>query len=69
MWCPLQEGPITQWAGSACASHASAPGSRSVVGEACGDLFLALQQWRLRISRDSRDHVTGGAVLLTLSRT
>ena len=39
------------------------------MGEACGDLFLALQQWRLSISPGLHDHVNGGAISLTLSGT
>ena len=42
----------------------AAPGSRSVAGEACGDLFPSLY-WRLYICRGTLDHVNGGAVSLT----
>ena len=52
------------------ACHAVAPGSIPVMrGEACGDLFLELQHWRLHVSRGSHDHVNGGVVSLTLSGT
>ena len=43
--------------------------SPSRAGEACGDLLLAVQHWRLCISRGSYDRVNGGAVSLTLSGT
>ena len=41
--------------------------SPSCAAEAFGDVLLALQHWRLCISRGSHDHVNGGAVLLILS--
>ena len=45
---------------SVCACHAAEPGSMPVArGEACGDIFLALEHWRLCISRGSHDHVYG----------
>ena len=45
---------------SVCACHTAVPGPIPVErGEACGDLFLALQHWRLYISRGSRNHVYG----------
>ena len=35
------------------------------VNPRCGDLFLALQHWRLCISHGSRDHVNGAEPCLT----
>ena len=53
-----------------CACHAGSPHLRPVAGEACGDLFLALQHQRLYISHGSHDHVLNGdAISLTLSGT
>ena len=52
-WSPVMRRPRVQ--------------SPSCVGEACEDLFLALQHWRLCISHGSHDHANGGAVSLTLS--
>ena len=39
------------------------------MGEACGDLVLPLQHWRLCISHSSHDHINGSAISLTLNRT
>ena len=47
-------------------------GGRSIdsrSGKIYADSFLALQRWRLCISRGSHDHVSGGAVSLTWSGT
>ena len=53
----VQEGSNSA-SGSMCACHVVALGSIPVArGEACGDLFLALQHWRLCISRGSHDHI------------
>ena len=41
------------------------PDSRLVAGQAYGDLFLALQRWRLCIRRGSHDRVYGRAVSLS----
>ena len=53
--------------GSVCTYHASGLDSRPIAGEACRDLFLTLQLWRLCISHGSHDHVNGGAISLALS--
>ena len=69
LWQMISEGSDST-GGSVRACHAAARvQSQSCAGEACGDLLLALQQWRLRISRGSHGHVNGGAVSLTLSGT
>ena len=44
--------------------QASGPGSVPIAGQACGDYFVALQHWRLRISCRLHDHVNGGVVSL-----
>ena len=57
-----EESNFNSTSGSVCACHVhgAAPGSVPIAcGEACGDLFLALQHWRLCISRGSHDHVYG----------